>query len=171
MSSPGYRGVFYKKKIIKIIKNNICSFTVKCFPSFLFKRLLLLFNSINHGEGGLGGSKLKENKYPQLKRSGPKISHLSIYLGSMCRYSCRSWRGVVPRSPTIYLSRINVSVQLPQLKRSGSKISNWEVMEKVKEMARPFNFPVFKVNYNNQLFTPGLYKVTSNLIFFPTPIF
>jgi hypothetical protein len=25
------------------------------------------------------------------------------------------------------------------------KISNWEVMEKVKEMARPFTFPVFKV--------------------------
>jgi len=44
------------------------------------------------------------------------------------------------------IARINISVQLPQLKRSGAKISNWEVMEKVKEMARPFNFPVFKVS-------------------------
>ena len=26
------------------------------------------------------------------------------------------------------------------------QISNWEVMEKVKEMARPFTFPVFKVS-------------------------
>ena len=42
--------------------------------------------------------------------------------------------------------RINVSVQLPQLKKAGAKISNWEVMEKVKEMARPFTFPVFKVS-------------------------
>lgn len=39
-----------------------------------------------------------------------------------------------------------MSVQLPALKKSGAKISNWEVMEKVKEMARPFNFPVFKVS-------------------------
>jgi len=44
------------------------------------------------------------------------------------------------------IARINVSVQLPQLRKSGSKISNWEVMEKVKEMARPFTFPVFKVS-------------------------
>lgn len=43
------------------------------------------------------------------------------------------------------ISRINVSVQLPQLKKSGAKISNWEVMEKVKEMAKPLSFPVFKV--------------------------
>ena len=43
------------------------------------------------------------------------------------------------------ISRLNVSVQLPQLKKSGAKISNWEVMEKIKEMAKPFNFPVFKV--------------------------
>ena len=42
--------------------------------------------------------------------------------------------------------RINVSVQLPALKKAGAKISNWEVMEKVKEMARPFTFPVFKVS-------------------------
>ena len=44
------------------------------------------------------------------------------------------------------VSRLNVSVQLPQLKKSGAKISNWEVMEKVKEMAKPFAFPVFKVS-------------------------
>ena len=43
------------------------------------------------------------------------------------------------------IARLNVSVQLPQLKKSGAKISNWEVMEKVKEMAKPFTFPVFKV--------------------------
>ena len=44
------------------------------------------------------------------------------------------------------IARINVSVQLPALKKAGAKISNWEVMEKVKEMARPFTFPVFKVS-------------------------
>eukprot|EP00092_Neocalanus_flemingeri_P031393 GFUD01034098.1.p1 GENE.GFUD01034098.1~~GFUD01034098.1.p1 ORF type:complete len:770 (-),score=299.84 GFUD01034098.1:76-2385(-) len=44
------------------------------------------------------------------------------------------------------IAKINVSVQLPQLKKAGAKISNWEVMEKVKEMARPFTFPVFKVS-------------------------
>ena len=46
------------------------------------------------------------------------------------------------------VSRLNISVQLPQLKKSGAKISNWEVMEKVKEMGKPFNFPVFKVRAN-----------------------
>lgn len=44
------------------------------------------------------------------------------------------------------ISRLNVSVQLPQLKKSGAKISNWEVMEKIKEMAKPISFPVFKVS-------------------------
>eukprot|EP00096_Caligus_rogercresseyi_P008316 TRINITY_DN2694_c0_g2_i1.p1 TRINITY_DN2694_c0_g2~~TRINITY_DN2694_c0_g2_i1.p1 ORF type:complete len:425 (+),score=121.92 TRINITY_DN2694_c0_g2_i1:52-1326(+) len=44
------------------------------------------------------------------------------------------------------ISRLNVSVQLPQLKKSGSKISNWEVMEKIKDMAKPFLFTVFKVS-------------------------
>jgi GTP cyclohydrolase FolE2 len=44
------------------------------------------------------------------------------------------------------IARLNVSVQLPQLKKSGAKISNWEVMERVKEMAKPFTFPVFKVS-------------------------
>eukprot|EP00095_Tigriopus_kingsejongensis_P001020 maker-scaffold2058_size21661-snap-gene-0.8 protein:Tk01020 transcript:maker-scaffold2058_size21661-snap-gene-0.8-mRNA-1 annotation:"hypothetical protein HELRODRAFT_62550" len=43
------------------------------------------------------------------------------------------------------ISRLNISVQLPQLKKSGAKISNWEVMERVKEMAKPFHFSVFKV--------------------------
>jgi len=43
------------------------------------------------------------------------------------------------------ISRLNVSVQLPQLKKSGAKISNWEIMERVKEMAKPFNFSVCKV--------------------------
>ena len=44
------------------------------------------------------------------------------------------------------IARVNVSVRLPALKKAGAKISNWEVMEKVKEMARPFTFPVFKVS-------------------------
>ena len=44
------------------------------------------------------------------------------------------------------IARVNVSVQLPALKKAGAKISNWEVMEKVKEMSRPFTFPVFKVS-------------------------
>ena len=43
------------------------------------------------------------------------------------------------------IARLNISVQLPQLKKTGSKISNWEVMERVKEMAKPLTFPVFKV--------------------------
>ncbi len=43
------------------------------------------------------------------------------------------------------IARLNISVQLPQLKKSGAKISNWEVMERVKDMARPLTFPVFKV--------------------------
>jgi len=43
------------------------------------------------------------------------------------------------------IAKLNISVQLPQLKKSGAKISNWEVMERCKEMARPYNFPVFKV--------------------------
>ncbi len=43
------------------------------------------------------------------------------------------------------ISRLNVSVQLPQLKKSGAKISNWDVMERVKALAKPFVFPVFKV--------------------------
>jgi arginine/serine-rich splicing factor 17 len=44
------------------------------------------------------------------------------------------------------IARLNISVQLPQLKKSGAKISNWEVMERVKDMAKPFGFPVFKVS-------------------------
>ena len=43
------------------------------------------------------------------------------------------------------ISRLNVSVQLPTLKKSGAKISNWEVMERIKEMAKPLSFPVFKI--------------------------
>jgi len=44
------------------------------------------------------------------------------------------------------IARLNISVQLPQLKKSGAKISNWEVMEKVKDMGKPFTFPVFRVS-------------------------
>lgn len=52
------------------------------------------------------------------------------------------------RGQGLYLkpvAKLNISVQLPQLKKSGAKISNWEVMEKAKEMAKPHSFPVFKV--------------------------
>lgn len=57
------------------------------------------------------------------------------------------------RAQGLYLkpvSKLNVSVQLPQLKKSGAKISNWEVMEKVKEMGKPFTFPVFKVKIDRR---------------------
>lgn len=47
------------------------------------------------------------------------------------------------------ISRLNISVQLPQLKKSGAKISNWEVMERVKEMGKPFNFPVFRARHDS----------------------
>merc|ERR1711974_261235 len=43
------------------------------------------------------------------------------------------------------IARLNVSVKLPHLKKSGANISNWEVMERVKDMAKPLSFPVFKI--------------------------
>lgn len=43
------------------------------------------------------------------------------------------------------IARINVSVQLPQLKCPGKTISNWEVMEKVKNMIKPHIFTSLKV--------------------------
>lgn len=42
-------------------------------------------------------------------------------------------------------AKINVCVQLPQLKEPGKSISNWEVMEKVKHMARPHSFLSIKI--------------------------
>lgn len=65
--------------------------------------------------------------------------------------SCQDSKDLVDlfRPQGLYLkpvSRLNVSVQLPQLKKSGAKISNWEVMERIKEMAKPHSFPVFKVS-------------------------
>jgi len=64
--------------------------------------------------------------------------------------SCQDTKDILDlfRAQGIYLkpiARLNVSVQLPQLKKSGAKISNWEVMEKCKEMAKPFTFSAFKV--------------------------
>ena len=43
------------------------------------------------------------------------------------------------------IARINVSVQLPQLEKAGAKISNSRVVERIKEMARPYTIPVYKV--------------------------
>ncbi|OWF45803.1 A-kinase anchor protein 17A-like [Mizuhopecten yessoensis] len=43
------------------------------------------------------------------------------------------------------LAKINVCVQLPQLKQPGKSISNWEVMERVKHMARPHSFLTLKI--------------------------
>lgn len=43
------------------------------------------------------------------------------------------------------IARINVSVQLPQLKCPGKTISNWEVMEKIKNMIKPHIFTSLKV--------------------------
>ena len=67
-----------------------------------------------------------------------------------------------------FLSRINVSVQLPALKKAGAKISNWEVMEKVKEMARPFTFPVFKVSKSSLEFIRCLNMCTYTKIYIKT---
>ena len=43
------------------------------------------------------------------------------------------------------IARINESVQLPQLKKAGAKISNSRVVARIKEMARPYTIPVYKV--------------------------
>jgi len=43
------------------------------------------------------------------------------------------------------VAKLNVCVQLPQLKQPGKSISNWEVMEKVKHMARPHSFLLLKI--------------------------
>lgn len=43
------------------------------------------------------------------------------------------------------IAKVNVCVQLPQLKQPGKSISNWEVMEKVKRMARPHSFITLKI--------------------------
>ena len=64
--------------------------------------------------------------------------------------SCHDTKDLLPlfRPLGLYLkpiARLNISVQLPQLKKTGSKISNWEVMERVKDMAKGISFPVFKV--------------------------
>ena len=44
------------------------------------------------------------------------------------------------------VARLNISVQLPQLKQPGKTISNWEVMERLKNMVRPTEFIVLKVS-------------------------
>ncbi|XP_046738252.1 uncharacterized protein DDB_G0284459-like isoform X2 [Diprion similis] len=64
--------------------------------------------------------------------------------------SCRDLSDVVllyaPRG--LYLkpiAKINVSVNLPQLKIPGKTISTWEVMEKIRVLARPDQFSSLKV--------------------------
>ena len=43
------------------------------------------------------------------------------------------------------IARLNISVQLPHLTEPGKTISNWEVMEKMKGMAKPDSFTMIKV--------------------------
>lgn len=43
------------------------------------------------------------------------------------------------------IARVNICVQLPQLKEPGKSISNWEVMEKIRYMAKPDHFIILKV--------------------------
>ncbi|XP_014664342.1 PREDICTED: A-kinase anchor protein 17A-like [Priapulus caudatus] len=43
------------------------------------------------------------------------------------------------------ISKLNITVQMPQLKTPGKSISNWEVMEKLKEMVKPDPFNILKV--------------------------
>ena len=50
------------------------------------------------------------------------------------------------------VAKINISAQLPQLKTPGKTISNWEVMEKVKQMIRPDTFLSLKVITDNLRF-------------------
>ncbi|XP_069695440.1 A-kinase anchor protein 17A [Periplaneta americana] len=44
------------------------------------------------------------------------------------------------------IARLNISVQLPQMKLPGKTISNWEVMEKLKNMIKPEEFIALKVS-------------------------
>ncbi|XP_077983790.1 A-kinase anchor protein 17A-like [Glandiceps talaboti] len=44
------------------------------------------------------------------------------------------------------VAKLNISVTLPQLKIPGKSISNWEVMEKIKQMIKPDQFSVLKVS-------------------------
>ncbi|XP_070554022.1 A-kinase anchor protein 17A-like [Ptychodera flava] len=44
------------------------------------------------------------------------------------------------------VAKLNISVTLPQLKVPGKSISNWEVMEKIKQMIKPDTFSVLKVS-------------------------
>lgn len=43
------------------------------------------------------------------------------------------------------IARLNVSVQLPSLKEPGKSISNWDLMEKLKKIIRPYQFTSIKV--------------------------
>lgn len=66
-----------------------------------------------------------------------------------CR-TCTDIRDIVPlcSSQHLYLkplARINISVQLPQMKTPGKSISSWEVMERLRKMAKPEKFSVLKV--------------------------
>ncbi|XP_022326249.2 uncharacterized protein LOC111126129 isoform X2 [Crassostrea virginica] len=43
------------------------------------------------------------------------------------------------------IAKLTVCVQLPKLKEMGKSISNWEVMEKIKHMAKPHSFISLKI--------------------------
>ncbi|KAL3878595.1 hypothetical protein ACJMK2_030931 [Sinanodonta woodiana] len=52
------------------------------------------------------------------------------------------------RSQELYLkpvAKLNICAQLPILKEPGKSISNWEVMEKVKGMIKPYSFISLKI--------------------------
>lgn len=109
-----------------------------CSESLL---LLTLFREVEPNEG----RELDLNLFDPLDIPGLETSVIMSVI-----QTCQDFKDTLDlfRHQGLYLkpvSRMNISVQLPQLKKSGAKISNWEVMEKVKEMAKPFHFPVFKV--------------------------
>lgn len=65
--------------------------------------------------------------------------------------SCNDTNDAIELFPpqSLYLkpiARLNISVQLPQMKLPGKTISNWEVMEKLKNMTKPEEFIVLKVS-------------------------
>ncbi|WAQ99527.1 AK17A-like protein, partial [Mya arenaria] len=43
------------------------------------------------------------------------------------------------------IARVNICVQLPPLKEAGKSISNWEVMERIKNMIKPHGFMSLKI--------------------------
>lgn len=58
---------------------------------------------------------------------------------------------------------LNISVSLPTPeKQSGKTISNWDVMEKLREITKPDSFSVLKVSFSFLELFVGIY-----IFFFP----